>query len=404
MLILPCAGPMDQSGRGFRLQAKSIFFTFPQCDVAPAIVLEKLQTEGVRYMVHGEERFAKVVFAVVSRERHEDGGFHLHGVIKLESKVRTSDPRSLDYLVGGDHHGNIQSARSLRSCVKYVIKDGEFVSFGIDVQAFIRGRASAAAATLLDMIKDDADLLEIANELPGLYVKYRRLLPTLQADAWIWQRREGLEAYVAVPGPGGSGSPNRLIADWLNGSVYPHCGATVGFGRKQMRQHQRQFRAKQLWIHGPPMMGKSLLISKLSEFFRVYVIPNEDFYDTWYDFQYDVAVYDEFYKQKSVQFFNRWLDGQIMQIRKKGSQSMKFHRVPTIICSNFAPQDAFASRLSQVEREALLSRLIVVEASAFIDIDFVVSGASSSDVCIDVEEETPLFLAQPSVESSIGIV
>ena len=80
----------------------------------------------------------------------------------------------------------------------------------------------------------------------------------------------------------------------------------------------RQPRQKQLWLWGPPGIGKTRFLSYLRARLRVYDMPkDEDFYDSYEDGCYDLVVMDEFKSHKKIQFLNAWCDGQPLPLRQK---------------------------------------------------------------------------------------
>ena len=59
---------------------------------------------------------------------------------------------------------------------------------------------------------------------------------------------------------------------------------------------------------------------KLSECARTYAVPDEDFYDDYADSNFDLIVFEEFKHQKTVQWMNKFIDGQVCPLRQKGSR------------------------------------------------------------------------------------
>lgn len=83
----------------------------------------------------------------------------------------------------------------------------------------------------------------------------------------------------------------------------------------------RAFRSPQLYLWGPPATGKTSFLRLLDTMLRIYYFPSEAFYDHYNDDDYDLIVMDEFgptHDLKPMQEYNKWLDGQVMSIRKKG--------------------------------------------------------------------------------------
>lgn len=124
---------------------------------------------------------------------------------------------------------------------------------------------------------------------------------------------------------------------------------------------------------------------------------DEDFYDFYDDDQYDLIVLDEFKGQKTIQHMNRWLDGQKMTIRKKGSQGLKTKNLPIIIISNYSPQEVYHKVAEHGRLDSFLDRLEIVEIKEMIDfqsIEFLppVVGMDTNG--------SPLFAEEPEEETN----
>lgn len=113
----------------WRIQAKKLFLTYPQCDTTANQCLEEIK-----------RKFGgNLQFAVVSQENHQDDiGLHLHCIVTLKEKYSSRDKHDLDSLVTPPKHGNYQTVRVESKVVAYVIKDGTYVSEGIDVAAYMQ--------------------------------------------------------------------------------------------------------------------------------------------------------------------------------------------------------------------------------------------------------------------------
>ena len=95
----------------------------------------------------------------------------------------------------------------------------------------------------------------------------------------------------------------------------------------------------------------------------------EDFYDFYEDENYDLVVLDEFRGQKTIQFLNMWTQGGIMNVRKKGSQTMKTRNLPFIVLSNY-PLDLVYKDPSKIE--TLKTRFLEIALTEPIDLDNIV--------------------------------
>jgi len=137
----------------------------------------------------------------------------------------------------------------------------------------------------------------------------------------------------------------------------------------------RPFRSPQLYLWGPPATGKTSFLRLLDTMLRIYYFPSEAFYDHYNDDDYDLIVMDEFgptHDLKPMQEYNKWLDGQVMSIRKKGSQGLKTKNLPFIICSNYPPERVYHKVFGRGELQPFLSRLTVVEVEEMIPVDQIV--------------------------------
>lgn len=101
----------------FRFQAKAALLTYPQC----ASTKEAL-------MLHLNGLLPKPNYVIVCQELHEDGNFHLHAVVTWSSRIDRDGPVFFKF---GEHVCNIQSCRSVKKSVEYVMKDGNFIEEGV---------------------------------------------------------------------------------------------------------------------------------------------------------------------------------------------------------------------------------------------------------------------------------
>lgn len=364
--------PTPKKKPSFCLQCSKILLTFPQCTLSPDQALERCK------------KFETLLWAIVAQEKHQDGSPHLHVVMMFKEKLRLQGKKGMSVLdeIGGKH-GDYKAVGK-RTCdlvntVKYVVKDGNYVTHGIDVENFLsqskpNAKANsgvwAAAASKLVAGTTIADLNAwnpsfVCNNLKKLQ-DYSQWLAR-RAD----QTKKELLVRVGQEIPTSSGL--KLIA-WMNLNL-----TLDQTGSRPMRQ-------KQLWLYGPPGIGKTTLCLTLSNYLRIYTVPNdEDFYDDYEDECYDLVVFDEFKGQKKIQWMNSFLDGQPKPLRKKGSQYVKRKNLPCIILSNFSPAQCYHKAFNQHASQLapLLDRLEIIEWDTnFIDIEYIGESA-----CSDYEKE-----------------
>lgn len=106
----------------FRLQSKSIFATFPKCQISKERALKKLK------------RKKETTYICVAQEQHQDGTNHLHALMQYEEKFRT---RKADFYdledsedEGHTYHGNYQAAKDAGDVRAYIQKEGQFIEEG----------------------------------------------------------------------------------------------------------------------------------------------------------------------------------------------------------------------------------------------------------------------------------
>lgn len=97
----------------------------------------------------------------------------------------------------------------------------------------------------------------------------------------------------------------------------------------------------------------------------------EDWYDLYSDGDYDLAVMDEFKGHKPLTWMHEWCQGFMMYLKRRGiSGYIKQKQIPTIIISNYTPQDCYQQALEKHSDalEPLLRRIEVVEVTEKIQV------------------------------------
>jgi len=314
--------------RAFRLQGKMLALTFPQCDMDPDLMLQKIKDHW------GEDG---IKWCVVSRESHEDGNNHLHIGLWLRRVFDTRSARCFDFLA--DKHGNYKPMTNPAGWVEYIIKDGDFTCFNINPKTYIQSRKKRKAVSFLEMatLMDEGSTVRECKKLhPGFALQHLSKMRTYEAYTASNVMKNSLKKWNLLPALQLTGA-QQLVALWLNKNIHQ----TRTFGQKQMM------------IIGPTGVGKTSLIMKLQSFCRIYFVPmNEDWYDLYNDTDYDLIVFDEYRSQKTIQFMNQFVEGSPCQFKIKGSQGLKKKNLPVIILSNYAPSDMYL-QVSKFKPEVL---------------------------------------------------
>lgn len=313
----------------FRLAGKVFFLTWPQNDVAKEQLLDRVVA-----------LWSDLAFAVVAAETHKSGEPHLHVIVGFNARKDIKDANAvLDPLTG--KHGNYQTAKSAKKVLRYVCKDGQYVTFG-EVPDF--SEKIGKLDEIAKLVSSGSTMADINKLHPGTVLLQKRKIE----DYIGWTKRQKLSESLipfSLPVVDVDG-PTSALVDWMRNNILV----------------PRLPRQKQLWLYGPPGIGKTRFIGQIRQRLRVYDMPrDEDFYDAYEDGLYDLVVLDEYKHQKRLQFMNAWCDGQPLPLRQKGCQTVKNDNLPLIVCSNFSPEECYREG---VGRDALIERFEIVQLIA----------------------------------------
>lgn len=340
--------PIEETRVRFRLQAKFLFLTWPQCSTPKETVMERIKL------------LPNYEYCVVCREDHKDGsGEHLHAFVALTKMVRTWGTKWLDDLAG--KFGNYSPARNNKKSVQYVIKDGDYIFDGFDPVAFLslRQRHKSTRSSIGDkkmskaqeialLVKNDGATADIIDDLdPGYMMGNKRKIE--EYISWQKLKRMCAEKLPWTPlnlSLFTDRDFNFKIAKW------------VALNIKQ----PREFKQKQLYIWSDgPNAGKTHLINELSKYLVVYNIPKTNFVDGYESGRFDLVVCDEFKAHFTIQFLNEFLQGSNMHLNQKGTGHLKTDNPPMIFLSNLSLEECYCKKAGTGPFLALLSRFKVVK-------------------------------------------
>ncbi|QMW68858.1 replication-associated protein [Crucivirus-392] len=332
----------------FRLNGKNLFLTYAQSGPIPA----------TDFFEVFREKFGSLYnFSVVCYEDHHDNdGVHRHAFVQLNDRCNFKDPRCLDVL---GKHGKYEVCKSAEGSLKYVLE----AKAGEVKELFFDGVSDAAEALAKVVTKKRksvwADLNErllrgdsvqmVASELSMLHHLQRIEYAAAAVERW---------RIPVLPGFGVANTQlvtlyNCQIATWLNSNI--GC--------------DRVFKQKQLYVYGGTNIGKTTLMNRLCELVRVYVMPYDGNWLDSFDESYDVVVFDEFKANYTVQFLNRFIEGSVCPVSRRGIPPfMKKKNIPMIFLSNYSLSECY-SKMSDVKLDTLMNRLHCVYADGNIRID-----------------------------------
>jgi len=266
----------------------------------------------------------------------------------------------------------------------------EFMEYG-EVPQTTAERKRKRGDEICEMLEAGKSMRDVYMADRGFYMRNKSHIHSMKHELDMWSHEDGMKPIEQIQLKYRRDPDliyqDRVIVSWL---VKNLC-------------MKRPFKAKQLFITGPPDVGKTHLVNYLSEFLRVYHIPaNEDFYDHYTD-DVQLCVLDEFKAQKTVQWMNEFLQGSLMSLRKKGSQYLKRSNPPVIILSNYTLEDCYKNQDS-TRLESLKCRLLEVHVYQRIEIyDLPEAGHSPGNTKISTDlpptpqlgDSTPIWNTGP---------
>jgi len=342
------AGGPSQRKR-YQVQSKNFLLTFPQNRAEPEIMWERIKF-----------KWEDADYAIICHEKHQDGSDHMHMVLAFKKTMRFNEPSWADFITPEQKHGNYQAIKNgkahLVRAIEYVKKDNNYTFYGnIDAGSLEKLTAKGKAKESQVWVRFVAEVekgaaleyLALHSEWKGFiaqnfkkvrdYFDFRSCMNT--------DTQYKFRCLSSGIRPEDRSESFRTFMNWFND------GTDIG-------NRERAVRAKQLWVVAEFGSGKTTFVRELSKYLRVYVIPpHEDFYCTWDDSKYDIAVLDEFHGQKQINWLNSWLDGSLFPLKRKGAfMYTKKYNVPTLIFSNFTPEVAYAK--AEKDRPGSLGPLI----------------------------------------------
>jgi len=336
----------------FRLQTKYLSLTWPQCQTSKETVLRRIR-----------ETFGdNLEFAVVCEETHKDGTPHLHAAVSLKSKNKKRGSLWLDNLAGKHGHykacskGTPHQKTGIKGWVDYVCKDNNYVSWGIDVPAYLlaaKRKRSTSSEIAAWHLKAGKSLHALNEEMPGFVMMNLQKLRNYQTQLAAWAQSPTL-VWAKLPPPQLQAVGNTLttrspgiiaLATWLNENMGT----------------PRVLRQKQLLLSSPPGVGKTTLVQKLREYFHVYSHVGGKWFDGYDDSIHEIIVFDEFCGNVPMTIMNKVLDGQTCTLEVKGSSVPKTKMLPCIVLTNYEDFELYTGeKVAQGSRDAFLDRFTYI--------------------------------------------
>lgn len=172
----PCksVGKDPKDPKPYRFCGKSILLTYPQCDRSKDWLMMHLQEIGMNLIV-------------VSREKHtETDGYHLHAYGEWPEKKDFRDARTkFDFdgfhpNIGEDKSKGKKSAKSSKhDMIKYVVKDGDYIEYNIDVKEYLKAVKDKRAYICKDLIEGKLTAVQAVQKDPKLLLQFTNLVKNI---------------------------------------------------------------------------------------------------------------------------------------------------------------------------------------------------------------------------------
>jgi len=325
--------------RKFRLHAKAIFATWPQCSKPKNQILTLIK------------QLPNYDWCIVCEEKHEDGSDHRHAIIVFKKKLNIKDPKHFDFLT--DTHGHYEGVKNLRSCVEYVTKDSQYVCDNCDVDLLLKKPTVSKSTSIANEIMNGKTALDIMTMEPGFYLLHSKQVKEFAHEWSEAQQESTLLGWQEIPITLNGYQDHISIVRWLNLNV------------KRALEKTRTLGMKQLFLWGKTQLGKSTMAMKIATMVKTFFATSSEHFFNGLNDTYVVVVFDEFHGQQTITYMNQFVDGQQMVVPQKGTQYYKKANPAVIILSNYPPQRCYP-KIYEENREhfdAFVRRFDVIEVT-----------------------------------------
>jgi len=209
----------------FRVQAKHLFLTYPQCDVEHQDLYDYLLNLPIGNLLPEKLCLAK--------EAHQDGHTHYHAYVGFGSTRHIRNQAAFDF---NGYHPNVQSARSYKSVLKYVTKDNNYIAnFDLKIKVPMR--------EIMVRANDEEEFINMG--LAEFDFKFAACYSQL------------VSCYRAMKKLNRVCDPVRSLADFKNVPIDLLCAATSIISHERGSNGSSSERTKSLWLYGSTRLGKS---------------------------------------------------------------------------------------------------------------------------------------------------
>lgn len=396
-------GRIFKYGSSFCVNSKWLLLTYPQCgDLSPSQVVDKLKTMRqvdkavVVREFHKSHRFFRRHAGISRRigievgsdqQEEETEASHIHALVGTcllgRRGMRVKTCKTFD--VGG-YHCNIQQVYigTEGNVLDYITKYELILSandialmrmYGYDLQTLnvdwpegrvLFNRRGANQTKVTDELQYFIDCYDKGQSVAEMAMVNESIKP------WIFKNSQKINAYIRLI-PKQENKPKLLpwpILTATDEAKY-HNFQIIQWLVENVRQ-PRVLRQKQLWIQGPPGIGKSTLKQFITKRLWTYLPPPETF-DNLFHNSYEMIILDEYTgRGKDCNWLKEMADGSLMTLKKKNSSPItKTVNMPFIVLSNYTPSDLPHITLDFTEIKALRDRFLIVRCKSYLSDRFI---------------------------------
>lgn len=264
---------------------------WPQCDTPMEVVMVAIKKH---FRLNLES-------CCVSREKHKDGNWHLHAVIKVHQRIDETTEKWDDFVKsdvcpkgkGGHYHGH----RSFKRAIEYCTKHGLYITFNVDALGIIKSLSTKKGTThesVARRMQEGMTSQEVFKEYPGYFLNNKPKVLAFEQDVLKRKVEDKL--------------PWTLLDKEMKCS-YPAAVEVIKFVNTNVMV-KRKYKTNQMYITADTNHGKTTLLQYLLERCNVYIV---NLHDKWVEDyslkKWDVVWVDEWRGQKDLSWWNKLLEG-----------------------------------------------------------------------------------------------
>lgn len=317
---------------GKKIQIKKFALTYPRCDLEPSIVLDKIKS-------HPKVKQAGLDFIVVSQEKHQDGGLHIHVCLLTKSPLRYTDRDGSFWDFATGQHGNYQRIRVVSDWLRYIIKDNLYLAYPetfvvTDYLIAAKKHKDYSRVQVSREIRDgNRNIHDINNEHPSFVLMNRvKVVGYINLCNAADTASIPLLTFPDVVDPMSMSKKELTIYAWFHAVKTGHYAG--------LKRHEW----KHLRIEGGTGVGKTALSLLMQKFLRFFTMPYKcKWWDGYNEVDFDLIFGDEFRSQVTIQDLNSICDGAACALPMRGQASF-VHNVkkPVLLLSNYTWEGSYS--------------------------------------------------------------